>query len=58
VPNGWKWCELEKIAVSIKNGATIKQDKTAAGIPITRIETISNGTVNYDRMGYANILTV
>jgi type I restriction enzyme S subunit len=55
VPKGWVWCRLSDIVFSIKNGATIKQSKDASGTPITRIETISDGSVNYDRMGYANI---
>ena len=41
--------------IRIKNGANIKQSKDASGIPITRIETISNSVFNRDRMGYANI---
>jgi type I restriction enzyme S subunit len=39
----------------IKNGANIKQEKSTGGIPITRIETISNNRFNRDRMGYAGI---
>jgi len=55
VPKGWACCRLEAIVLSIKNGIALKQDKGANGIPITRIETISNGTIDYNRMGYANI---
>lgn len=39
----------------IKNGANIKQDKGTGGIPITRIETLSGGVFNRDRLGYAGI---
>ena len=39
----------------IKNGAVIQQRKEARGIPITRIETLSNGKFNRDRLGYADI---
>lgn len=39
----------------IKNGATISQKSGASGLPITRIETLSNGEFNRDRMGYADI---
>ena len=42
----------------IKNGANIKQDRGASGIPITRIETLSGGVFNRDRLGYANIDSV
>ena len=41
----------------IKNGANIKQAKGAAGIPITRIETLSGGVFNRDRLGYADIFS-
>ena len=39
----------------IRNGASIKQSNGASGIPITRIETISNRTVDRKKLGYANI---
>ena len=39
----------------IENGAVIKQKKDAGGIPITRIETLSNDVFNRDRLGYADI---
>ena len=45
----------EVISEFIKNGAQIKQFKGASGIPITRIETISNSELDMARMGYANI---
>ena len=41
----------------VKNGVNIKQTKGAVGIPITRIETLSGGVFNRDRLGYANILS-
>ena len=39
----------------IRNGANIKQDKVTDGYPITRIETIADGTVDLKRVGYASI---
>ena len=47
--------KLEDICVFIRNGANIKNDKQKKGIPITRIETISDGKVNEEKMGYADI---
>ena len=41
---------------SVRNGANIKQGVISGGIPITRIETISEGEVNRDKMGYAGIV--
>ena len=51
----WEYKKLGDCFVSIGNGATIKQIKEAMGIPITRIETLSNDVFNRDRLGYANI---
>ncbi|MCI6407511.1 MULTISPECIES: restriction endonuclease subunit S [Bacillota] len=42
----------------IKNGVNIKQERNAEGIPITRIETLSGGVFQWDRLGYANIFNV
>ena len=39
----------------IRNGASIKQMDAAEGIPITRIETISDREVNRNRFGYADV---
>ena len=52
---GWEKKKLGDCFSYIKNGANIKQEKDAGGLPITRIETLSGGVFNRDRMGYANI---
>ena len=52
---GWEMKKVGDCFISINNGANIKQTKGAGGIPITRIETLSNGVFNVDRLGYANI---
>ena len=52
---GWEIKKVGECFESIKNGATIKQERGATGIPITRIETLSGGVFNRDRLGYANI---
>ena len=52
---GWEIRKLEDCISFIKNGANIKQSKNAAGYPITRIETLSGGKFNRDKMGYADI---
>ena len=48
--------KLGNIAIFIRNGVNIKNDKSKGGIPITRIETISDGIVNENKMGYADII--
>ena len=48
--------KLKDISEFVRNGVTIKQDiSSKEGIPITRIETISKGIVDFDKLGYANI---
>lgn len=47
--------KIKDLFHSIHNGANIKQDKSRSGIPITRIETILNNEISFDRMGYAGI---
>ena len=42
----------------IRNGANIKQGLDDSGYPITRIETISERTVNRKKMGYAGITDI
>lgn len=51
----WEYKKLGDCFSYIKNGANIKQDKSRIGYPITRIETLSNGVFNRDKMGYAGI---
>ena len=55
---GWEIKKLGKCFEYIKNGANIKQERGAGGIPITRIETLSGGIFNRDRLGYADIETI
>ena len=47
--------KLEEICIFIRNGLNIKNDKSKKGIPVTRIETISNGIIDINKTGYANI---
>src|ERR1043166_871570 len=39
----------------IRNGMNVRQDKSGKGLPITRIETISDATVDPSRVGYAGL---
>lgn len=52
---GWEYKKLGDCFYYIKNGANIKQKKDVDGYPITRIETLSGGVFNRDRVGYAGI---
>lgn len=55
---GWEITTIGNCFPYIKNGANIKQDKNADGYPISRIETLSSGKFNRDRLGYANIYSL
>lgn len=46
---------ISEFATILRNGKSIRQSTDASGIPITRIETISNGTIDSSRVGYANL---
>ena len=52
-----KKVRLGECLLMIKNGAVIKQTKEGKGLPITRIETLSNNQFNRNRMGYADIFS-
>lgn len=39
----------------IRNGMNVKQDKSGNGLPITRIETIADATVDISRVGFAGL---
>lgn len=41
----------------IKNGYNVRQGKDKGGIPITRIETLSDNQFNRDKVGYADIFS-
>lgn len=48
--------KIKDVFISIKNGASIQQDKLSGGIPITRIESISNNIIDLEKLGYAGII--
>lgn len=52
---GTKDVKLKDLLTILRNGANIKQFEYAEGLPITRIETISDATINPSKVGYANI---
>ncbi len=47
--------KIEDYFVLVRNGASIKQDEGKEGYPITRIETIANGIIDRNKMGYADV---
>ena len=51
-----EYVKLDQIFEFVRNGASIKQFDTKLGYPITRIETIANGSIDLNKVGYADIM--
>ena len=53
VPEHWEVKRLRHLLSSIRNGTSaIQVDEEESALPVTRIETISKGIIDYDRIGY------
>ena len=46
---------IQEIFEFVRNGLSVKQDKTSNGLPITRIETISNWVIDLNKVGFAGL---
>ena len=51
IPNNWCWTRLEYLLKEICNGTTIKQNKEGKTIRVTRIESLQNNTIDFNRIG-------
>jgi type I restriction enzyme S subunit len=52
LPNGWVETDLATVIVLMRNGLVTSQEKEPVGIPISRIETISFGIIDFNRVRY------
>ena len=52
LPDGWVWTTVGQVVAEMRNGITRRQSKEKMGVPVTRIETISEGTINLERVRY------
>lgn len=52
LPEGWVEARFGDVLLSISNGISEKQNQERKGIPVTRIETISSGKVDFQKIGY------
>ena len=50
----WKKTYIGECFSKVENGLTYDTNNTS-GVPVTRIETISDKSINYDRVGYASV---
>jgi len=51
-PSSWKAQILKDLIISIKNGISEAQNLNHEGLRVTRIETISNGMIDVNKVGY------
>jgi type I restriction enzyme S subunit len=51
----WPSVNLDSVCLEIKNGLSIRQFTDAGGVPISRIETISKGEVDPQKVGFADV---
>ena len=52
LPENWRKSELSDVLSLLRNGLVYKKQNITKGLPITRIETISDATININRVGY------
>jgi type I restriction enzyme S subunit len=52
LPGDWSWEMSNDHLEYIRSGISKSQNKDGDGIPVSRIETISDGVVNYNKVGY------
>ena len=57
LPEEWKVVRLGGVIDLLRNGITKQQNKLNIGIPISRIETISAGKINTQKVGYISNLS-
>ena len=51
----WEIKELSQL-LTISNGLSLPQNNSGSGLKVTRIETIADGTIDIDRVGYVDTL--
>ena len=52
LPEGWVLACYDDVYLSASNGTGGTQNKERLGIPVSRIETIANENIDYDRIGF------
>ena len=53
LPDGWVFVRLGDLLERLSNGLSGKQNKEGIGYPLTRIETISKGVIDIEKLGYS-----
>ena len=52
IPDGWISTQLGRCLDLVRNGLSFEQNQEGRGVRVTRIETISEGTINTEKVGF------
>jgi restriction endonuclease S subunit len=55
IPSDWSWVTLDEAMSECKNGLTYRNKPELAGFPVSRIETISKGEIDFQKVGYGGV---
>jgi type I restriction enzyme S subunit len=55
LPSGWKRSQVGELLLSASNGITYRNFPESGGLPISRIQTISYGVIDFGSVGYAGL---
>lgn len=55
IPRGWNMQPLGEVLTLIRNGTSAPQQAELTPYPVTRIETIADGTIDWGRVGYLQV---
>ena len=52
IPESWEEVQIKRTVDRVANGTTSNQVDYVTDYPVSRIETISNGEIDYNKVGY------
>lgn len=52
LPHGWRLSSFSNVFSEIRNGCSLNQNTQGKGVPVSRIETISHDSINYQKVGW------
>ncbi|OQS34934.1 hypothetical protein B0T39_18940 [Chromobacterium haemolyticum] len=55
LPDGWEWCRMQDVFLSLKYGTSKKCDYDGGTIPVLRIPNISKGRISIGDLKYADL---
>jgi type I restriction enzyme S subunit len=55
LPSEWRSVTLDEAMSECRNGLTYRNNPELAGFPVSRIETISKGEIDFEKVGYGGV---